>query len=568
MKNIYLSLLFILFISPITEGNCQLSKGFESFYLDAYQDLQNQNYSSLLEKVKNFESKQKSLSSDEKFYVFVLYYGAYTGLSDNLNNVKNQQSLKILVASEKFKTVDKKTIEQFLSQYELTLNQSNKLTEPESINKKNAHSDEELIQDRNPNEKVATLTVSGQGKSVDDAKNIALRSALELAFGTFISSKTEIFNNELIGDEIVSLTSGNIQNYKIISQAELPDGRYTVSLIATVSISNFTSFVENKGIVVEFKGGLFSQNIKIQKLNEEAELKAIMNLCEISDRFLRKSLDFSVNVKDPTKSSTNSDDFYNLDITVSAVINSNYNSFEDYFYKSIQSLAMNNLEVSEYKKINKNIYLLQIESFKKVETKKRNDASDISTNLESFYFRNSNSAIALQNLFFKSNQYLYGFKLNLIGLGLFNPNLENINFDTSDNEWHLSVSNSNPWKINVQGLSFPFFSFFDQYNWYKEDPYIHSSWNIFREQLLYAYNKNKIIEESNKYTYISYNFFQNFNPEIYSYPGTLVRTDDFTPIGKFSLFGLMKVSYTNRIILSLKLNDLEKISNITIEGVN
>jgi hypothetical protein len=182
------------------------------------------------------------------------------------------------------------------------------------------------------------------------------------------------------------LTSGNIQNYKIISQAELPDGRYTVSLIATVSISNFTSFVENKGIVVEFKGGLFSQNIKIQKLNEEAELKAIMNLCEISDRFLRKSLDFSVNVKDPTKSSTNSDDFYNLDITVSAVINSNYNSFEDYFYKSIQSLAMNNLEVSEYKKINKNIYLLQIESFKKVETKKRNDASDISTNLESFYF--------------------------------------------------------------------------------------------------------------------------------------------------------------------------------------
>jgi len=429
------------------------------------------------------------------------------------------------------------------------------------------------------NEKIVTLSVSGQGKSLDEAKNIALRSALELAFGTFISSKTEIFNDELIGDEIVSLTSGNIQDFKIISQAVLPDGRYTVSLIATVSVSNFTSFVENKGIVVEFKGGLFSENIKIQKLNEEAELKAIMNLCEISDRFLRKSLDFSVNVKDPTKSSTNSDDFYNLDITVSAVINSNYNSFEDYFYKSIQSLAMNNLEVSEYKKINKNIYLLLIESFKKVETKKRNDASDININLESFYFRNSNSVVALQNLFYKSNQYLYSFKLNLVGHGFFNPNLENINFNLSPNEdiEYSLLTNINIWKINTtnpgQGLGFPFFRFFEQYAWYEKEPYIHSSWKIFSGQLA-ASNKDRkdeIIARSNKFTYnaSTTGFFTHMNPEFYSYPGTSQTAYiDFTPIGKFTLQSMMKVSYTSRIILSLKLNDLEKISNVTIDAIN
>ena len=37
-----------------------------------------------------------------------------------------------------------------------------------------------------------TLIVAGQGKTIDEARTVALRSAIEQAFGTFISSKTEI----------------------------------------------------------------------------------------------------------------------------------------------------------------------------------------------------------------------------------------------------------------------------------------------------------------------------------------------------------------------------------------
>ena len=57
----------------------------------------------------------------------------------------------------------------------------------------------------------ATLTVSGQGKTQDEAKQNALRSAIEQAFGAFISSNTEILNDELVKDEIVSVSNGNIQ---------------------------------------------------------------------------------------------------------------------------------------------------------------------------------------------------------------------------------------------------------------------------------------------------------------------------------------------------------------------
>jgi hypothetical protein len=46
-------------------------------------------------------------------------------------------------------------------------------------------------------DKTLTLVVSGQGKTQDEAKQVALRSTIEQAFGTFISSKTKILNDNL-----------------------------------------------------------------------------------------------------------------------------------------------------------------------------------------------------------------------------------------------------------------------------------------------------------------------------------------------------------------------------------
>ena len=135
-------------------------------------------------------------------------------------------------------------------------------------------------------EKTVTLVVSGQGKTQDEAKQNALRSAIEQAFGTFISSKTEILNDNLVKDEIVSIANGNIQKFDIISEVQIPDGGYATTLKATVSVTKLTSFVESKGVEVEFKGSLFGANLRQQKLNEEAEYKAILNLCETSNEIL------------------------------------------------------------------------------------------------------------------------------------------------------------------------------------------------------------------------------------------------------------------------------------------
>ena len=65
-----------------------------------------------------------------------------------------------------------------------------------------AISNHALAQDEN---KLVTLTASNQGESKEAARQNALRTAIEQAFGAFISSKTEIFNDQLVADQMASV---------------------------------------------------------------------------------------------------------------------------------------------------------------------------------------------------------------------------------------------------------------------------------------------------------------------------------------------------------------------------
>ena len=118
-----------------------------------------------------------------------------------------------------------------------------------------AISNHALAQDEN---KLVTLTASNQGESKEAARQNALRTAIEQAFGAFISSKTEIFNDQLVADQMASVANGNIQSYEILNEVKLPDGRWSVTLKAIVSVNKLTSFAQAKGINVEIKGSLFA----------------------------------------------------------------------------------------------------------------------------------------------------------------------------------------------------------------------------------------------------------------------------------------------------------------------
>lgn len=72
-------------------------------------------------------------------------------------------------------------------------------------------------------EKTVEFTTTGTGKTKDIVIHTALRSAIEQAFGVFNSSKTEVLNDELLTDQIISVSNGNIQQYDIISEIPIDD---------------------------------------------------------------------------------------------------------------------------------------------------------------------------------------------------------------------------------------------------------------------------------------------------------------------------------------------------------
>jgi hypothetical protein len=244
-------------------------------------------------------------------------------------------------------------------------------------------------------EKTVEIVVSGSAKTQDEAKQLALRSAIEQAFGVFISSKTEILNDNLVSDQITSIASGNIKSYQVLNESQLPDGSWGVTLKSIVSIDKLTSFVKAKGVEVEIKGGLFALNIKQQILNEKSEIEIVTNLIGSIHNILQQSFDFSLEVNDPKSIDGNSDQ-WEVPMLIKAKPNKNMDFCANYLINNLKALSLNKEEKDNYEKLNKPTYCITIYNLNKIDT---------------FYLRTKNAYLSfnrLNNLWF----YAHSFYIN------------------------------------------------------------------------------------------------------------------------------------------------------------
>jgi hypothetical protein len=205
------------------------------------------------------------------------------------------------------------------------------------------------------------LVTSSNGKSRSEAIKFALRDALEQSFGAFISSNTKIMNDEIVKDEIVSVSSGNILNYDVISESQLLNDLYAVSVRSTVSLTSLTTYMQNKGHEISFSGESFGMKIKLQKLNEQSETKAIENMIVALRELIIKSIDFKiVETSEPVLKTdfkgNEGEELYNIIVKVSSYPNKNYNSFKNFMLETLRSLSMSNIEIEEYSKLKKDVY--------------------------------------------------------------------------------------------------------------------------------------------------------------------------------------------------------------------
>ena len=204
-------------------------------------------------------------------------------------------------------------------------------------------------------DKTVTLVVSGCGETQEDAKQNALRSAIEQAFGVFISSKTEILNDKLLADEIVSLASGNIQTYTILNESILPDGSWSINLQAIVSVNKLTNFVQSKGYSVQIKGSLFAINIKQQILNEQAEINIMAELVGQLHEQMQNVFNYTITSSEP-RSLNNDNNYWEIPLSVNAIANKNMDLCANYLKNTLSSVALSSEEKDNYIKLGKKTY--------------------------------------------------------------------------------------------------------------------------------------------------------------------------------------------------------------------
>ena len=207
-----------------------------------------------------------------------------------------------------------------------------------------------------------SLIVSSKGTTEEEAKSNALRSAIEQAFGTFVSARTEILDDELVQDQIVSVSNGNIKKFEILSSLFLPDQNlHLITLNATVSLDKLTSFVQSKGFNdVSFDGGGFAMNLKIQSLNASSEIIAVNNLLEQGLMLSHNFFDRELLVGNPTLEPSNrvSNPKYQVPLSITTKLNSNWSEYQKFYTATLKDISMSKEEIDTYKSMGKKLYQL------------------------------------------------------------------------------------------------------------------------------------------------------------------------------------------------------------------
>ena len=192
---------------------------------------------------------------------------------------------------------------------------------------------------RNVNDEV-TLVASGKASDSEKAITIALRSAIEQAYGTFVSANTTILNDKLVKDEIVTISTGNIKSYEVLSDVKCEDGQDMVTIKATVCISKLVSYAKSKGASAEFAGATFAQSMKIKELYKQNEAKALENLLTQVKFMLPYCYDLGLSDIGEPEESRNSPNCYELAMNVDFKPNANTKVLCDLFLNTLKSLSL------------------------------------------------------------------------------------------------------------------------------------------------------------------------------------------------------------------------------------
>lgn len=218
-----------------------------------------------------------------------------------------------------------------------------------------------------------TLVVNGSGATKEDAIHTALRGAIEQAFGVFVSANTSIVNDELVKDEIATVTSGNVKSFTELESVALPNGNFAVTLQAVVSTQKLAAYAKSKGSSCEFAGATFGANLKLLKLNQINTEKAFDNLMIQLETLAPYIFDYNLELGQPTQAKAYRDPWGRLvwskdysgtaekisgclPITLKITSNENTVAFVQILKTTLLALALNEQQISEVKALGEELF--------------------------------------------------------------------------------------------------------------------------------------------------------------------------------------------------------------------
>lgn len=140
------------------------------------------------------------------------------------------------------------------------------------------------------------LTVTSDGATKDEAIKNALRTAVEQTFGVFVSANTNILNDELIKDDIATVSSGNIKKFTEVAYSK-NDNNHTITLDVIVSKGKLLSYAKSKGSECELDGEAMFADIQLKELYKNNEEKMFENICSEFEQLIKNGYDYKINVK-------------------------------------------------------------------------------------------------------------------------------------------------------------------------------------------------------------------------------------------------------------------------------
>lgn len=214
----------------------------------------------------------------------------------------------------------------------------------------------------NPKEDI-TLVVSGTAENQQEATLVALRSALEQTYGTFVSSNTKILNDEVISDEIVSVSKGNVKKYEVIDVRQINDGTCSVTLQVTICLSKLVSYANSKGVVAEFDGNSFATDMKIMELREKNTLVAFEHMCKEIVELSKDAFDFRITMKNPVCGNyidrwgrKTEEEGFLINIKIDACANQTTSRIYSLVNQTIKSLKLQPEEILLYARLRRELY--------------------------------------------------------------------------------------------------------------------------------------------------------------------------------------------------------------------